>query len=291
MRPKVYVALPARPGENMALGLHFALEPQRMGEGFDIVGPRSLPCSMLPLSFNMLWCEALNSRSTGITHFVMVHSDVVPQGDRWLQNALDVHRRSGGDITSSVIAIKDTRGQSSTGVMNIETREMRKLTLAECHGIGKKTFNAADAGFPGHCLLMNTGLLVCDFTKPWVEKMCFRFHDHVVKQSDGMWRAACVGEDWLFSIDAWRLGLKTFVTLEIPIHHLGVYEYPNEVAWGTKEADTSFAWNIEPPASWNWQESPIRNIERQAIKDAEIDRLNNIADSFGDEETLEVLAS
>lgn len=256
-RPKVFIALPSRPGENMAFGLWQALE--RMGSGFDVYDKKAIPCSMLPLSFNMLWCAALNARKEGITHFCMIHSDVTPEPG-WLEALLAEQKRVGADILSSVIAIKDDRGLSSTGVMNVNTREMRKLTLEEAWGLqtsdGHCTFDAAGAGFPGHCLLMNTGCWVCDFTQPWVEKMCFRFHDHIVKQDDGVWRAACVGEDWLFSIDAWRLGLKAFATLDVKVHHQGVFQYPNAVPWGTGEKDVSLAWNIEPPASWRWIPSP-----------------------------------
>ena len=251
----------------MAFGLWAALG--RMGSGFEVfkrkgdrVGPRAIPCSMLPLSFNMLWCEALNARAEGVTHFCMVHSDVCPMDDDWLQTLLEEQKRVGADILSTVIALKDTRGQSSTGVMNVDTREMRKLTIEECHSMQVKTFDASAAGFPGQCLLMNTGCWVCDFTKPWVEKMCFRFHDHVFKNDLGEWKAACVGEDWLFSIDAWRMGLKTFATTKLNIEHQGVFQYPNSVAWGTREKDVALAWNVEPPASWNWIQAPTKHEDR-----------------------------
>lgn len=260
-KKKVFIGLPARPGENMAIGLHYALKRPCKDPATVYGDERCLPCSMLPMSFNMLWCEALNARASGVTHFCMVHSDVIPVAEFWLDKLLDEQERVGADILTTVIPLKDNRGQSSTGVMNVGTREMRKLTLAECHGIRERTgspsFDVAAAGFPGHCLLMNTGCWVCDLTKPWAERMCFRFHDHTVLQSDGKWRAACVGEDWLFSIDAHRLGLRCFASLVLPVEHQGVFQYPNITPWGTQEPDVSVAWNIEPPASWNWIESPI----------------------------------
>jgi hypothetical protein len=257
-RAKIYVGLPHRPGGEMAFGLWTALGRMGTGGDFDVHGPRAIPCSMLPLSFNMLWCEALNLRKEGVTHFAMVHSDVAPLDDGWLTKLHRLQVKHEAHVMSSVIALKDERGQSSTGIMNVDTREMRKLTLEECHGIKHKTFDAARAGFPGHCLLMNSGCWIADITGDWAEKMCFRFHDHVFKDSEGNWKAACVGEDWLFSIDCWRLGLRCFATTELAIEHQGVYQYPNMIAWGTKEADTSLAWNIEPPASWNWIDAPTK---------------------------------
>ncbi len=260
-RPKVYIALPHRPGDQMSFRLHQALKPEFMGEGFDTVEAPPLPCSMLPLSFNMLWCDAWNKhKEMGITHFCMVHSDVAPLDRGWLGTLLDRQRKSGADILASVIALKDERAQSSTGALNVHTREMRKFTLDECHGMGKDTFDINDAGFPGHCLLMNTGCWICDINESWFKKMCFRFHDHIIEMPDGTLKAACVGEDWLFSIDAWRLNLKCFATTALVIEHQGVYQYPNIPGWGTKEKDVSLAWNIEPPASWNWIESPIVRV-------------------------------
>lgn len=254
MATKIYLGLPHRPGSAMSFGLWRALG--RMGSGFE-VETKAIPCSMLPLSFNMLWCDALNKRKDGVTHFAMVHDDVAPLDDKWLEKLLGLQQKHKADVMASVIALKDERGQSSTGVMNVATREMRKLTLAECHSLPQKTFDAAGAGFPGQCLLMNTGCWIADLTKPWAEKMCFRFHDHVFRDSEGNWKAACVGEDWLFSIDAWRLGLRCFATLELAIEHQGVYQYPNMVPWGTQEKDVSLAWNIEPPASWQWISAPV----------------------------------
>lgn len=257
-RPRIYVALPHRPGEQISFHLHRALKPHFLGD-VDVEECPPLPCSMLPLSFNMMWADAYNKRKQlGLTHFCMVHSDVAPLDQGWLRMLYDEHCRVGADITSSVIALKDERGQSSTAVMNVNTREMRKLTLQECHNVGKKTFNINDLGFAGHCLLLNTGCWICDFTNPtWLRKMCFRFHDHIIydESSDSM-RAACVGEDWLFSIDAYRLGLKTFATTALVIEHQGVYQYPNIGGWGSQEKDVSFGWNIEPPVGWNWIESP-----------------------------------
>lgn len=249
----------------MSFALHRALKPEYLGD-VDVVECPPLSCSMLPLSFNMLWCDAWNKRKEhGLTHFCMVHSDVAPLDKGWLRTTHEEHAKAGADITANVIALKDERAQSSTAVMNVNTREMRKLTLDECHGAGKKTFNINDIGFPGHCLLLNTGCWICNLSdkpgfgseKPWFKRMCFRFHDHIIENDDDTLTPACVGEDWLFSIDAWRMGLKTFATTSVVIEHQGVYQYPNIAGWGTKEPDVSYGWNIEPPVSWNWIESPV----------------------------------
>lgn len=251
-RPNVFLALPGRPGDQIAAGLLTALFHR--GEGFD-AEVRSRSLSLLTTNFNLLWCDCLNQRPA-FTHFAMVHADVVPEPN-WLANLLAEQRRVGADILSACIPLKDDRGLTSTGVMDWRTRRMRKFTVAETLAL-PRSFTAADAGYPGHALLMNTGLWVCDFTRPWVERMCFRQADTIVRQSDGQFRPAAVSEDWLFSLDAARLGLRCLATTAVRVKHVGIFEYPNYAAFGAgkpeAEEDSAVAWNIDPPPSWGQPE-------------------------------------
>ncbi len=233
-RPVVFLALPNRPGEAFAAGI---LSPLfHTGTRHQVYDIRAQSASLLPLNFNNLWCQALNERPA-MTHFCMMHSDVCPE-DGWLDILLDEQRKSGADILSVVIPIKDERGLTSTGVMDWRTRQMRHLTVREALKL-PPTFDAAEAGYPGQCLLMNTGLWVCDFTRPWVEQMYFRFEDRIVRRPDGRFEAQAVSEDWLFSIDAARMGLKVFATTAVKVKHQGNFQFPNFAPWGSLETDDS----------------------------------------------------
>lgn len=253
--PHVFVALPSRPGDQIAAGLLTATH--HLGSGFSSqLCVR--PCSLLTTNFNMLWCDALNERPK-VTHFCMIHADVVPDPG-FLEVLLAEMVRTKADILSACIALKDERGLTSTGVMDWKTRKMRKFSVAETLKL-PRTFSAADAGYPDRCLLMNTGLLLCDLRKPWVEKMVFRQKDAIVRQADGKFRPVSVSEDWLFSIDAARLRLRCYATTAVNVFHQGGFAYPNFTPWGTQEMerddDAAVAWDINAPESWGASPEPV----------------------------------
>ncbi len=242
-RDIVYVGLPGRPGDSIATGQLTALfNPGTDAVVYDL---RPRAASLLPLCFNHLWCEALNERP-GMSHFCMMHSDIVPEPG-WLNVMMGELHRTGADILSVVIPVKDDRGMTSTGLMRMPSRQMNKFSLKRALKL-PKTFCAADVGGKSDVLLINTGLWVCDFTRPWVEKMCFRFKDRIIRTDDGKFIPQCIGEDWLFGIDAARLGLKVYCTTKVKAHHQGIFMYPNCVPWGTgDEGEGGFAWNIDGP--------------------------------------------
>lgn len=244
----VFVAIPCRPGESVPINTAVAM--MRYGTRANLYDFRLKSVSLLATCFNSLWCEALNERSEGVTHFAMMHDDVAPE-PMWLDLLLSEQARVRADVLSVVIPLKDDRGLTSTGVMDWDTHKMKKLSLAEAHDL-PVTFDAATAGYPGHCLLMNTGLWICDLTRPWAEKVVFRLHDTITRDPDGRFRSECVSEDWLFSVDCHRLGLRTYATRAVKVKHRGAFEYPNFVAWGSREdeGEWAHAWNIEPPSTW-----------------------------------------
>ena len=239
-KPKVFLAVPSR--GSLSLPTNAAIM-QCGGSGHRL---ETFSCSLLTQSFNTLWCEALNSRrSQGITHFVMLHDDVGPIDDGWLDTLLAEHARSGADVLSAVIPIKDERGLVSTAIYEPATNKMRRLTMAEVTRF-PTTFDAEDAGYPGCVLLPNTGLWVCDFTQRWVEKVCFTIRDRILNVN-GKWLAQCFSEDWDFGIQAYRLGLRVCATTAVKLIHRGGFDYPNFQAWGTLKTDNAVnAW--EPPA-------------------------------------------
>lgn len=252
----IYVGMPCRPGASIPLDSVAAI--MHPGDGdWRIHDYRMKSCSLLPLSFNQLWCEALNERRQGVTHFCMVHDDLALEPG-WLATLVDQLDASGADVVSAVIPLKDDRGLTSTGVMDPTTRRMKKFSLHEALSL-PPTFGAEDAGYPGHVLLMNTGLWLARITDRWAERVVFRLHDTVQRLPDGTFRPACVSEDWLFSVDCWRWGLRTRATTAVKVKHCGRFDYPNFAAWGSREDEDEWAeaWNVDPPAE---QRLPVTKL-------------------------------
>lgn len=187
-------------------------------------------------NFNQLWAAALNSRRMGWTHFAMIHHDVRPHG-YWLSTMLREMRQSGADLLHVVLPIKTEHGLTSTAVFDPASCTLRRLTMREVMALPADTFDAAGAGFPGQVLLASTGLWLCDFTRPWAEKVWFEVRDRIVQLDDGTFATETVSEDWAFSLTLHRVGLKVVGTKAVPAGHWGPHEYRNDEAWGTWETE------------------------------------------------------
>ena len=236
------------------------------------------------------WDEAAIGRGAGpVTHFLMVHSDVCPRPGRWVQDMLAEMDKHRAQVCSAVIAVKEVPTvNSSTAVMRMPSQEMRKLTLLECATALPPTFTAADAG--GDALLVNTGLLLCDIRETeqhgdWARKVCFRIYDRVIPGEDGIDSSESIGEDFLFGVDCWRLGLKVVATTKVAVDHVGQIPFSNQVtaqqAAAMKQhgvepqADPWFrAWNVDPPEHWQQQQSsPATSNEVAAPIDSTVEAL------------------
>jgi len=180
----------------------------------------------LTFNFNDCWCVALNMRPRP-TKFVMMHVDVKPLSGGWLDMMVAEHARSGVDLLSVLLPIKTDEQKSSTFLEEKRTGRIRPLSMVECLS-GPTTFDAADLGFPDCRMLFSTGLWICDFTKPWVEKVSFEVRDRIVPLEDGTFKAEQVEEAWTFSHKLYALGLKIKTTRLISAKHIGDWEYPND---------------------------------------------------------------
>jgi|SRR5581483_3389515 len=184
-----------------------------------------LASSLLTWSFNTAWVHALNLRkSAGITHFLLWHSDVQPMGEDWLRVFLDEFESNEADVLSAIIPIKDSRGLTSTALDTDEWRPKR-ITTHEANEV-------LPVSWTNELLLINSGLMLCDFTKPWVEKICFTMRDEIVQQPDGEWVVRCEPEDWNFSRQCRRLGLKLVATRAVTVQHHGAGCWSSASVWG-----------------------------------------------------------
>jgi len=182
--------------------------------------------SLLTKCFNQLWTNALNARKLGITHFAMLHADIAPE-DYWLDKMLSIMGKYNADILSVVSPLKNSDGLTSTAIGGIDARA-RRFTLKEIHSM-EKTFTREH-------LLINTGLMLVDITKPWAQQAIFSIKDFIYKEN-GEYRAECISEDWNFSKQAELLGAQIYATSEVSLTHFGQTAFPNDHVWGTKETD------------------------------------------------------
>lgn len=231
--------------------------------------PRSVRCapvfqsfSLLAANFNFLFCAALNLRHKGFTHFCMLHSDVIPQGMDWLGQMLGIMNARQLGALSAVIPIKDERGLTSTGMdystlPDVNPYAVRRLTMHEVMEL-PETFNADDAadGLPGFpdgidpVLLINTGLLLIDIRQKWTEQVCFTVDDRIRRNpATGEFESFTDPEDWNFSRQMHRLGVRYAATRRIPVEHAGRATRTNTVAWGRCETDPAFRHEPVEPAT------------------------------------------
>lgn len=191
--------------------------------------------SALTYNFNSLFANALNERKKGCTHFAMIHADILPE-DFWLDTLMAKLEEFQADMISAIVPIKYNKGITSTALdESLEGSNPywrpRRLTLHEC-------FEKYPPTFTDEKLLLNTGCMLIDIRKPWVEKIRFRFDDAIVKKQNGEFQAIFAPEDWLFSRDARNLGAKLLATREVKVEHHGVTKYTNDRAWGSHREDS-----------------------------------------------------
>jgi hypothetical protein len=197
--------------------------------------------SLLAHGFNSAWATALNMRKEHeIKYFAMLHADIGPSRF-WLDVLIDELKRTKSDVISCVIPIKDEKGLTSTGLdnRNEKTRMLRRLTMTEVMDL-PETFGAKDTCMPDAPLLINTGCWVCDFTQPWVEKVRFQVSDMIGRSPDGEFVAIADPEDWDFSRQLHKHGLKVMATRKVQIDHVGSFKFSNNSAWGTWKHDQTF---------------------------------------------------
>lgn len=228
-RPLVALALPYCGRIAFGAAQGYFLTPTR---GACQVVRLATESSLLVHGFNSLWAEALNLRGRGLTHFAMIHADVSPEPG-WLDVLLGELVRLGADLVSAVVPIKDERGLTSTAVAGENPWGSRRLTLTEVHRL-PETFGPEDVGGP---LLVNSGLWVCDFTKPWCEQVHFRQRDQVVRGPSGQFLARTLSEDWAWAADLQQRGCRVYATRKVRLTHEGGRSYPNDHAWGRWQRD------------------------------------------------------
>jgi hypothetical protein len=183
----------------------------------------------------------------------MLHSDVRP-APWWLDRLFEELVRLRADVVSTVSAMKDDRGLTTTAIGLAEEPYgfVRRLTMHEIMRL-PETFcfrDLLDAGLAeeGQCLLVNTGCWLCDLRKPWVTaldaagnyRVYFTTTDRIRPNAAGDVEDPIVdvaSEDWNFSRMLAREGASVWATRRVNAKHAGETDWPNDRAWGRWERD------------------------------------------------------
>lgn len=230
--------------------------PAKPGTGLKVIHWPNVNSS-LGHCFNGLLCDCYAKQADhDITHFAMIHGDVVPES-YWLSTMLEELERVDADVLSAVLAIKDSQGVSSTGLFYADRPDWptRRLTFTEIHKSRlPRTFNHQDlidnglaTGKDGEVMVINTGLWVARYKKPWFQdnKVVFR-QTHEIKKlprPDGKGdylQCWFMPEDWWFARDLASWGARVYATSCVSVNHVGNSLFPNADPWGTAITDEQF---------------------------------------------------
>jgi hypothetical protein len=183
--------------------------------------------SLLEATFNSCWAAARNAWEDGEADgFAMIHADCATTPG-WVDVLHREMRATGADVIAAVIPIKDAKGLSSTAVDDTGNEwHPRRLTMKEVHAL-PETFTEEDV--PG--LLLNTGLWLCRLGA-WCLETQFNIESQLVRNAKGRWQAEVKPEDWDFSRQCRRLGLKLAATRKVRVLHHGDYVWDNQQVWG-----------------------------------------------------------
>lgn len=206
--------------------------------------------SILTLTFNQLWCEALNLRDTeGFTHAAMLHNDIVPEPG-WLDLLMDEMVAGDFDFISALVPLKNEYGLTSTGT---DTPGypwgVRRLTMTEAMQL-PETFTAQDVPHREQdaCLLLNSGCWLIKLNEPWVKGLHFRQQDRIVKcLATNTWAAQSISEDWDFSRQLVSRGCRLACTRKVKLYHQWRHCH-NQSAWGEWTEDLDFKQGQEETA-------------------------------------------
>lgn len=194
--------------------------------------------SLLPVTFNILWASALNAYDKGlVTHFAMLHADIIPD-NKWLERLLLLMKQHKCDIISAVVPLKDQTGITSTGIGHPTDpwQVVKRLTLYEVHNRLPITFDASHCNYKDYPLLLNTGCMLIDLSKPWCDGFEFNIYSRITKHNGERFVEAR-SEDWELSRHVHAAGGKLAATSAVGLYHAGTMHYGNQHAWGNCQAD------------------------------------------------------
>jgi len=231
----VFLAVPVGANGDLSVATHRAISVLPSS-------PHKVQCehngsSALTFNFNHLWASALNRAVRGepLDAFAMLHTDIMPQGDDWLDRMLAIFERTQADVLSVIIPIKDEKGLTSTA-LDTSRWTPRRLTMHEVFTLPPTFDGALIREKFGAPLLLNTGLMLVRMGRSWNSEVCFTI-DNKIDRVGEHFVAFFEPEDWKFSRWANAKDLKLVATREILAGHIGQTVFRNDSPWGMLSVD------------------------------------------------------
>lgn len=223
--------------------------------------------SLLCAGFNECWADCVNGDFGPFDYFVLLHSDVRPQG-KWIDEM--IARCDEYDAIHVVAAIKDMRALTSTAVGPIDElfHRVRRITVPELlkmpdtFGYLKACEVLEEPVRSDWCLLPNTGCFMVKLGR-WAigfpgftirDRLVVRFPDGRsvlpnealqmrVDGADMTGARVCAEvspEDWNFGRWAASVGLRVGGTRGVKLDHFGKMTFPNYEPWGIWSRDEHY---------------------------------------------------
>lgn len=202
---------------------------------FPVLERRSNTTSLLDYNFNILYADALNARKRGVTHFLMIHNDIIPRDPPqvpgapvpfgWAEQLFTIMVQNGLGALCATAAIKhEAQTDTSCALDNTTNQPMaeRRLRLEEF--AGGKLITSRDEPR----LLINTGCLAIDLTQPWSDFLYFASKSGIRKNDTGLFEPWVTPEDYNLSRQLRRLGVPFGATSAVWIDHVGTKGYSNQ---------------------------------------------------------------
>ncbi len=259
---------------------------------------------------NIFFATALNAQQFDewdVTHLVFIHNDVVPmQG--WIDVLMEEMLRTGADMLSAVLPIKDLHGLSSTAIDSLDNpfEVERRLTMTEVFTL-PETFSAADCGYPDRALLVNTGCWIMDFTKDWRHltnedgtlALNCTSPDRIGRRKPtadeaakghavGRWEAQHSPADWYLSRHLHKVGAKVLCTRKVLAEHMGDMPWANTHPWGDWKTDEALShkWGGVPIDGGHKYEFPKAPVVQPVSDSATVDTASGALAKLPQKETV-----
>lgn len=229
-RPSVFASMPTYGGNvHLDAAMMFGVGATRecdvvWGEG---------RCSHPEHAFNECWVQALNARGQhGLTHFAMLHSDVVPE-PYWIDRLVSIQQETGADLVSAVVPIKSPEGWTSTALCDPAGGGRGKVErVLNMHDVYRLPPTFGPEAFPGKRLLVNTGCFVARFDRDWCPMVWAQAKTWVSSGAGRGYTAHLWPSDWDFSLRVAEQGGRVLATRAVECYH-GRPEWSNARPWGT----------------------------------------------------------
>lgn len=237
--PKIYIGCPeyGRPEEHSVLARYTCKNPNPAeGEAVELCQPpRVVASSLLPRTFNTLFCEAMDLRDEGkCTHFAMLHDDIWPD-NFWLNTLWREMRKAEADLVSVVMPIRDVPWwRSSTAIGLVDNPwVVPRYIRAEDREVLPLTFGPEDVCGPGEVLLHNTGCWLADLRRPYWDAFNeaggFNFDTRITRDENGKRLSWIQSEDWKMSRFIQSQGARAVATYAVTARHRGAAWWSNDL--------------------------------------------------------------